>query len=135
MILDIKSGRPQRFDQKAGSFPWQPQRIEIDTNLEKVQEIRNGSKLAQFPVLFSDIDVNRHVNSACYMRWMLDSHLYEHLKTKEIKSIELSFLSAALPEDEVTVFSEQMQDHELCSVRRSCDDKELCRAKLEWRCS
>jgi medium-chain acyl-[acyl-carrier-protein] hydrolase len=133
MILDRTSGRPQRIERKSESIPWQPGRDEIETNLEKVQLLRNGEELARFRVLFSDIDVNRHVNSAKYLQWMIDSHSYEHLEATEVGSIEISFLSEALPQDEVTVLSEGTEDQELCSVRRTGDGKELCRARFHWR--
>jgi medium-chain acyl-[acyl-carrier-protein] hydrolase len=132
MILDRTSGRPQRLDQKSDTFPWQPGKEEIETNLEKVQELNSGKELARFRVLFSDIDVNRHVNSTKYLQWIIDSHSYEHLEAIEAGSIELSFLSEALPTDEVTVLSEETEDLELCSVRRDGDGKELCRARFEW---
>jgi medium-chain acyl-[acyl-carrier-protein] hydrolase len=132
MILDRTSGRPQRFDQTTDGFPWQPGREEIETNLEKVQESTTGKDIAHFRVLFSDIDVNRHVNSVKYLQWMVDGHSQEHLEAKELASIELSFLSEALPHDEVAVFSEESGDHELCSARRMSDNKELCRARFTW---
>ncbi len=133
MVLDKTSGRPQRFDRKLDSFPWQPGKDEMETSLEKVQELKSGKDLARFKVLFSDIDMNRHVNSAKYLQWMIDSHSYEHLLATEPRSIELSFLSEALPKDEVVVVCEETDDRELCSVRRAGDGKELCRARLEWR--
>ena len=132
-ILDRTSGRPHRFDRKADSPPWLPGKDEIETNLEKVPELNTGKELARFRVLFSDIDVNRHVNSSRYLQWMIDSHSYDHLEAKEAGSIELSFLSEAIPNDEVMVLSEEMENRELCSVRRTGDGKELCRGRFEWR--
>jgi acyl-ACP thioesterase len=98
-----------------------------------VQQLNGGKELARFRVHFSDIDVNRHVNSTKYLEWIIDSHSQEHLETKEITSLEMSFLSEAMANDEVTVYSEESGGLELCSVRRSVDDKEICRARLEWR--
>jgi medium-chain acyl-[acyl-carrier-protein] hydrolase len=132
MILDQTSGRPKRFDPKTDSFPWKPGKDEIVTGLEKVQGINGGKKLAQFRVCFSDIDMNRHVNSAKYLQWMIDSHSYGHLENTELRAVDLSFLSEALPNDEVEVFSEETDEQELCSVRRISDGKELCRGRFEW---
>ncbi|MFO7666125.1 MAG: thioesterase [Desulfobacterales bacterium] len=132
MILDRTSGWPKRFDKNSESFPWQPGKDEIETNLKKVQELNGGMELARFRVVFSDIDINRHVNSTKYLQWMIDSHSYEHLEATEIRDIELSFLSEALPNEEVAVFSEKTDNHELCSVRRVGDGKEFCRARFEW---
>ncbi len=135
MILDRTSGRPQRFDQTTDRFAWLPGREEIETDLSKVPETSTGKGIARFRVLFSDIDVNRHVNSVKYLQWMIDGHSQEHLEAKEPESIELSFLSEAMPNDEVAVFSEESGDHELCSARRMSDGKELCRARFKWRAS
>ena len=132
MVLDKKSGRPQRFHLKADGFPWQPGREEIETNLQKVQELQSGKQVAHFRVQFSDLDVNRHVNSTRYLQWMIDSHSQEHLEEKELKAVELSFLAEALPNDEVAVLSEGSGKSELCSVIRVSDNRELCRAHFEW---
>jgi acyl-ACP thioesterase len=133
MVLDKTSGRPQRFYLKTDGFPWQPGREEIETNLQKVPKLQSGKQIAHFRVQFSDIDVNRHVNSTKYLQWMIDSHSQEHLEETELKAVELSFLAEALPNDEVAVLSEGRGNSELCSVIRVSDNKELCRAQFEWR--
>ena len=133
MVLDKTSGRPQRFHLKTDGFPWKPGREEIETNLQKVPELHSGKKIANFRVQFSDIDVNRHVNSTRYLQWMIDSHSQKHLEEAELKAVELSFLAEALPNDDVAVFSEDRGSSELCRVIRVSDNKELCRAQFEWR--
>lgn len=133
MILDRTSGKPQRFNERSDSLPWQPGKVAMETNLEKVPHLKNGKVLSQFRVHFSDIDVNRHVNSAKYLEWIIDSHLQEYLEANEIHMLEMSFLSEAMINEEVTVYSEVTNGFELVSVRRTFDEKELCRARLEWR--
>jgi len=135
MILNRTNGRPQRFDQTSDSLPWLTEKEAVETNLEKVAQLTDGKELAQFKVHFSDIDVNRHVNSAKYLEWIIDSHPQEHLETKEIASLEMSFLSEAMADEEVTVYSEESNGFELSNVRRTMDEKELCRARLIWRTS
>lgn len=132
LVLDGTSGRPQRLDQKTDGFPWQPGREEMETNLKKVKKLQSGNRIAHFRVQFSDIDVNRHVNSSKYLQWMIDSHSQEHLEEAELKAVELSFLAEALPNDEVAVLSEGRSNSELCGVIRVSDNKELCRAQFEW---
>lgn len=133
MILDKNSGRPQRFGGDAENFPWLPEKNVLETSLEKVPQITNGKSVARYGVHFSDIDVNRHVNSSGYLQWILNSHPQEHLQSMDLRSIELSFLSEARADDTIEVFSEEAGEHELCSVRRAGDGKEFCRAGLNWR--
>jgi len=132
-VLNKTSGRPQKFDERLSQLPWEPGRDEIETSLEKVPQLKAGKELARFRVRFSDIDVNRHVNSAKYLQWMVDAHSYQDLEASEVTSIELSFLSEAGPDDDVVVFSEERKGHELCSVRLAADGKELCRGRFAWR--
>lgn len=104
----------------------------MQSDLGKVPELNHAGELARFRACFSDIDVNQHVNSTRYLQWMLDSHSHEFLKTRTPTSIELSFLSEALPDDEVTVLSETNADGELCCVKRTADGRELSRARIVW---
>lgn len=133
LVIDRSSGRPQRFDPKSDGFPWLPDREEMGTSLDKVPPVEGGKDVASYQVTFSDIDVNQHVNSARYLGWIMDSHSRDHLQTKEPASIELSFLQEALLDDQVTVSAAPTGDSELCCVRRNRDNKELCRARFEWR--
>jgi len=133
MILDRSSGWPRRFNQKSDGFPWLSGRDEMETNLDKVPELKKGTRTAGFPVRFSDIDVNRHVNSTKYLEWMMDSHSQDHLETNELTSLEMSFLSEATAHDEVVVYSEESSGQDLRCVRRASDEKELCRGLFAWR--
>lgn len=132
-ILNKTTLRPQRIDPVVDGFPWQPDRNELETHLEKAPALENGRQVAQFRVRFSDIDMNGHVNSARYLQWIVDSHSPEHLVASELASFDLTFIAEALLEDEVAVLSEDREGSELCSVTRVAGGKELCRARLNWR--
>ena len=132
LVLDRDSGRPQRFDTHADGFPWQPLKEVMETSLEKVPELQGGTPESTFHVHFSDIDVNRHVGSAKYLQWFMDSHSAELLERSAPQAIELSYLNEAILNDDVCVFSDQKEESELCSLRRARDSRELCRARIRW---
>lgn len=134
LILEKSSGRPQRFDPNSDGFPWQPEKNELETNLERLAEPQGGKPIARFKVLFSDIDVNNHVGSAKYLQWLLDAHSGEKLTAQAPEEIEISYLSEAMLGDDVVVLSVERGDKEFCSIRREAgDEKELCRAQIIWK--
>lgn len=134
LILDKSAGRPQRFDPSSDGFPWQPEKSELETTLEKVTELQSGRPIDQLKVHYYDIDVNNHVGSAKYLQWLLDAHSQEKLSHHSAEEIEISYLSEAMLEDQVAVFSEERENDELCSIRRvTGDEKELCRAQIKWK--
>ena len=133
MILDKDSYRPQRMDRMKEDFPWEPGRSEMDTDLGKIPEAARSVRQARYRVLFTDIDVNRHVSAVKYLQWIVDSHPPRFLEKMYLKSIEINYLAEAVLEDEVAVCFEPSDDRELCSIRRTGDEKELCRAKMVWQ--
>jgi len=130
MILDKNRHRPVRLNQM--SFPWKPGRCEMETNLEKVPELERGEARAAFRAVYSDIDVNEHVTAMTYVQWIMDSQTPAVLREKHPASLEINFLAEAIVDDKVTVYSEEKDGHELFSVKRDSDQKELCRAKIQW---
>ena len=114
-------------------FPWNAERSEVETSLDKVGELGGGTVCAQFRVCYSDIDVNRHATATKYLQWMLDGFTLEKLSVGELASAEISFLAEATLGDVVTVVIQEGVESDLCAVRREADRQELCRAVLAWR--
>ncbi len=130
MILDKDRHRPLRIDQM--DFPWMQGKCEMETNLEKVPDLSSGQARASYHTVYSDIDVNQHVTATRYLQWITDSHEAAFLQRMQPVSLEISFLAEAAMGDQVTVYSEERDGHELSSVKRAEDDRELCRARLAW---
>jgi acyl-ACP thioesterase len=130
MILDKGGHRPLRIEKM--NFPWNPNRQEMETKLEKVPELAHGVLSGSFRTVYSDIDVNQHVTATKYLQWVTDSHEPSFLQSMRPVSLEMSFLAEALIGDEVAVYLEQRDGRELSSVKRTADNKELCRAIITW---
>jgi acyl-ACP thioesterase len=133
LILDKISYRPQKLDHMMKDFPWQPERSLIETSLKKVPELMSAQPCIEFPVSFSDIDVNKHATATKYLQWMIDGCPIEVVTTKELKSAEICFLSEAVLGDRISICMEKKSEEEFCSIRRSKDKQELCRARMEWK--
>lgn len=134
MVIDKSRGRPQRLDPTTDGFPWQPEREEMETSLDRVPTLEEAPETSRFKVQFSDIDVNQHVNATRYLQWMLDSQPPARLQESEPCEVQLSFVAEALPEDEVAVRSGDGPDGgQLLGITRVGDGRELCRGSLRWR--
>jgi acyl-ACP thioesterase len=133
LILDAATYRPQKLTRLREHFPFQWGMHELDMKLGKVSPLENEEEASRFTVHFSDIDVNRHVNAARYMQWMLDSCPFSVQERRDLKSCELNFIAEAKPGDEITVLVGSGSNADRCSVRRVSDNRELCRSELVWR--
>ncbi len=117
LILDRKSYRPQKLDQLMKDFPCIPERSVIDTNLKKIPEVSGGQSRSEFHVAYSDIDVNKHATATRYLQWILDSCPIEMLTTRDLKAVEISYLSEAVLGDRISVCMAKTDDVEVCSIR------------------
>ena len=132
LILDQKTYRPQKLDRLRENFPFQSGKHELDVKLDKIPALVQQKELSRSAVHFTDIDVNKHVNASKYMQWIMDSYPVEVLEEKDLKSFEINFMTEAKLDDEILVSVESTEKQDLCSIKRTSDDKELCRARLEW---
>jgi acyl-ACP thioesterase len=161
LVLDAETRRPVR----PGSLL--SETGDIFTKRESLR--RNPAKLPSpgesryntlpFPVKYSDLDVNLHVNNVKYLQWALDAYPLDFRMNNEIRGIEVNYLAESLPGDEVIIGISEEDNPEtgnagsehtgegssrednseeteirnfLHSVKRSGDNRELCRIRVSW---
>ncbi len=133
MILDKDNYRPKKLEQLMAGFPWQEGNSALEGSLRRVAEGAKGQDRLRHRVVFSDLDMNNHVNAAKYLQWVMDSYSREVLESRQVETVEISFLAEATVDDEIAVQFAEIDGQEICTVRRIADQKELCRSTVAWR--
>jgi len=132
LIIDRKTSRVQRIESLGRNFPMQLARNELDIKLEKIEARPAERTDLHDEVRYSDLDVNKHVNSSKYMQWILDSFPIEPYEGKDLKKFEIDFLAEAKPGDKISVSVSGTRGDFYCEVKRDEDDADLCRAIVVW---
>ncbi len=132
LVIDRKTSRIQRIDLLHSDFPVQQNKHEIDVRLEKIDSAETERTGFEHVVRYSDIDVNNHVSSTQYLKWMFDSLPKGVPEDEKLRSFEINFLAEAQAGDKVFVASADAGDYQYFEVIRENDNVELCRAKLKW---
>ncbi len=136
LILDKKTYRPRRPDKLADYYHFDSEKRALDVSLDKLPPLSSEERDTGFrtTAVFSDIDVNGHVNAARYMRWILDSCPSAVRRDHMLEFFEINYLLEAQLGDKVVVYSDPGgEGKDLLSVRRVEDGRELCRARVLWR--
>ncbi|MBU1077719.1 MAG: hypothetical protein KKH98_10525 [Spirochaetes bacterium] len=134
ILYDIKASRPARvekFIKDPGLFSSRhavnevPGRIEPSDELETVNEKK---------VVYSDIDVNEHVNNTRYLEWIQDSFDREMFQKQNIQSLQVNFLKEVRYSD--TVLIKKSQDRDGLTMIQM-EDKEsgsvILRSAVQWK--
>lgn len=132
LIIDRKTSRVQRIESLGRNFPMQLEKNELDVKLEKIESQSAERTGSDYVVRYSDLDVNKHVNSSKYLQWILDSFPAEYFEKKNLKSFEINYLAEAKLGEKIYSTISDAGDCFYCEVRRDPDSTELCRAIVKW---
>lgn len=121
-LSDYKTTFPKRIDPNACR---NPKRIKPDSHTET---------LKYDPVLFSELDINKHFNSVKYVERVLDDFGIDYLNRHEPAELEVNYLKEAIAGDSIAVTRTALNESETlnCLVRES-DGVDLCVMRIVWR--
>lgn len=133
LILDMESHKIFRLSEFRATFPKlvdskacrNPKRIKPDIHPEN---------LNYFPVLFSELDINKHFNSVKYVERVLDDFGIDFLNSHEPAELEVNYLKEGQAGDRIAVTRTPLAGSEYlnCLVRES-DSADLCVMRIVWR--
>lgn len=103
LVLDTKSMRPQRVQALRADLPDNQGAFALNEELEKIENQDEFEFEIERTAAYSDIDVNKHVNNAKYVEWIIDSFPKEFFSSSSIKSFKLNFLTETKLGDRVVI--------------------------------
>jgi len=128
LILDRTSKRPKKLDNfnfihenflNESAIDRKPGKVSFDIALSQIDSRK---------VYSSDLDVNKHVNNATYVRWITDSVLAEN---EEIKEFEINFISELMLNDQFNVSVTDNSGQSQFIVLTGAENKrEICKARI-----
>lgn len=132
LVLDSDTRKLQRIDKLLATFPAvaRPRALERDPDKLETNELAKEPTI--FPVSYSDLDVNGHVNNARYIGWLLDSYPMDFHRSHAVKELEISFVSEACVGEQVMVRSGRKGTVDTLSMAGTKSSQDLCRARLTW---
>lgn len=132
LVVDKESKRPQRLNELERSFNARTDIFGIDEKLDKIPQVDYNPVGESYKIHYSDIDVNKHLTSAKYLQLMFDSFDPEIILSKQLKSLELNFLSEAHLNETISLMHGCKDNYLYCSLLRLIDNTEICKGKFEF---
>jgi acyl-ACP thioesterase len=133
LILDMDSRKIFRLSDYKATFP---KRIDSNAcrNPKRIKPDAHSGNLNYYPVLFSELDINKHFNSVKYVERVLDDFGIDFLNENEPAELEVNYLKEAVAGDQIAVTRTQLSANESlnCLVRES-DGVDLCVMQIGWR--
>lgn len=132
LMLNSETRRLIKADEFMRDFPINSERL-FESNLAKLPSLVNQVKFVPLEVLFTETDMNRHMNNVSYIDRIINSFGFNYLLRHQIKNFEINFLKEALPGDFLYVQQQQLSKlHFLNNIVRQSDLSEMVRTRFEW---
>jgi len=133
LILDMETRKIFRLSEFRDTFP---KRIDADACRapKRIKPDIHPENLNYYPVLFSELDINKHFNSVKYMERVLDDFGIDFLNSHEPAELEVNYLKEGQAGDRIAVTNTHLSASENlnCLVRES-DGADLCVMRIVWR--
>ncbi|SDB27151.1 Acyl-ACP thioesterase [Desulfonatronum thiosulfatophilum] len=134
LILDQEKHRPMRPGPFLDGIVLPEEPLVNGDVLVKLGSISDSEELRHVSAAYSDLDVNRHVNNAAYVRWTLDSFDLEQHSRRQIESIRIDYLSETLPGESISVRGrEEAAGRQDIFGLRSTTAQPVFQARITWR--
>lgn len=134
VLVDAKTGRLQRTSALPIEYPAMPK--------EEMHEFLRLRIPKDYPihkctrkVNYTDLDINMHMNNACYVQWIEDCFTLEQHKAKIIKDIQVNFISGATIGEEIdlSVYKDaESVDKFYILGKEKHKGREIFKASLRW---
>ncbi len=133
LILDMESHKIFRLSDYKTTFP-KLVNSNACRNPKRIKPGVHSEKLNFYPVLFSELDINKHFNSVKYVERVLDDYGIDFLNSHEPSELEVNYLKEGVAGDRIAVTRTQISENEYlnCLVRES-DGVDLCVMRMVWR--
>lgn len=136
MVLDLSTKKPVSVGKNLPEYPLHEERVLDDPflalpGLDRIDQERS------FTVLQNDLDFNRHVNNAVYIRWGLEGVPKDVLLFRRPQSIEITYRKQVFYGDIIqSRIQKSAEDPEgtfFHQIYREKDGQELARLRTVWR--
>jgi len=132
LVLDASTHRPLRINKLLQNLPTPLTRTALGREPSKLGPLTTPTHSVTREVRYSDVDVNRHVNSARYIGWLLDSYEPEFHRTHGLHSLKVNYLAETLWPDSVSVKSQPQTPATFAHSIVNSSQHEVLRAELTW---
>jgi medium-chain acyl-[acyl-carrier-protein] hydrolase len=136
MMIDVIQRRPVKIPGDVlQKIPLTPGKLEEDLALDKLPVVTAESGLESFPVRYSDLDMNNHVNNITYVRWIMDGFDAGFRSKNRLGSLEINYLNEALYGNRLLTghLKDKNNNEYFTIIRNEANNREIAVARTIWK--
>lgn len=144
LILDAQRRRPQRVEKFLSGItavakraterdPGKVPALPAGLGTQPPGSTHSAAPTPLWPVSYSDVDLNGHVNSARYLAWLMDCYRPEWHERHVPGRLEINYLGESHQGELLSVRTHVTAPQDFLHAVCKTDGQEACRAQILWR--
>jgi acyl-ACP thioesterase len=130
--IDMETRKPTNIQELDGFTEFIHQVPSPIEQVRKIAPIKDGRTVASFEVKYSDLDINRHLNSLKYVERFADTFPLALYQTKDIRRFEICFMAEGSYGAKLDILQkEEAPDTFVLEMRTP--EKTICSARFRWQ--
>lgn len=98
----------------------------------KIGLLKDGNVVSAFRIKYSDIDINKHLNSMKYIEHFVDVFPIGMFQDKEIRRFEINYINEGLYGSKIEILKDEVaNDHYVLEMKN--EEKHISLAKVLWK--
>jgi len=130
--IDLETRRPTNVLELEGLSDYSTGEPAPIDGMKKILPIKDSEPFNSFDVKYSDIDINRHLNSMKYIEHYIDQFGIEMFKEKEIKRFEISYLNEGHYGATLNIFKKEENENSFILEMKD-EDTTISSARITWK--
>ncbi len=130
--IDLNSRRPSNILELGDITEYV---CDKDCPIEKVSKIKaaESDESISYVVKYSDLDINKHVNSVKYIEHIVDLFPLSLLKEKRIARFEIAYVNESHYDDRLEMIKQSLDETTSLVELKNENSETICRSKIEFK--
>lgn len=130
--IDLQTRRPTNVLELEGLSDFRTDKECPIESAGKLPLSKDAGHITDFTVKYSDIDINKHLNSMKYIEHFVDIFPLELYQQKEIKGFEINYITEGKYGSELGIFEKEISEG-VYTLEMRDNDRTICSAKVTWQ--
>lgn len=130
--IDLETRRPTNILELEGLTDFKHDRECPIEAASKIPLLKDSNLTTSFDVKYSDIDINKHLNSMKYIEHIVNAFPLEMYEEKEIKVFNINYIAEGQYGTTLDIWKQET-DESTSILEMKNDDKIICSARVIWQ--
>lgn len=130
--IDLETRRPTNILDLDRMVDFKSDKVCPIPSATKIPLLKDAELATSFTVKYSDIDINKHLNSMKYIEHLVDVFPIEMFQEREIQTFEINYIAEGQYGTTLDILKKEIeQDKSVLEMKHN--DKTICLARVTWK--